>query len=89
MRRVLLSTLLLLLMAAPGRAGDFTGFYAGLNAGYAWGREPDRTVRAPAAGPGSVVRNPDADRDLPPSARDAAAAIQRSARRSPGAPQTR
>lgn len=71
MRCILLSTLLLVI-AGQARAEDFTGFYAGINAGYAWGREHDRTTREP--------RLPVVERgtDLPPSARDAALALRRS-----------
>lgn len=78
MRRVLLSTVLLVL-AGGARAEDFTGFYAGINAGYARGRERDRATSAaeslsPIAKPGA---------DLPPSARDAALALRRSGSAAP------
>lgn len=76
MRPVRLS-ILLLVLAGSAHAEDFTGFYAGINAGYAWGHERDRAVSSPAAGP---VFAPDRGgaSDLPPSARDAAAALRRS-----------
>lgn len=70
MRRILLSTLLLVIVG-PARAEDFTGFYAGINAGYVRGHEQGRTVNESpvcAIKPGA---------DLPPSARDAAQALQR------------
>ncbi|MCJ2070242.1 hypothetical protein MKK75_15780 [Methylobacterium sp. J-030] len=72
MRRILIS-ILLLVAAGQARAEDFTGFYAGLNAGYARGHEHDRTTREPH----SLGVEPGAD--LPPSARDAALALRRSA----------
>lgn len=71
MRCILFSTLLLV-VAGQAKAEDFTGFYAGINAGYAWGHEHDRTTREsrpPAIEPGT---------DLPPSARDAALALRQS-----------
>ncbi|MEL6060098.1 MULTISPECIES: hypothetical protein [unclassified Methylobacterium] len=71
MRRILLS---MLLLALPGvaRAGDFTGFYAGINAGYARGHEHDRSTNESPL----LIVKPGAD--LPPSARDAALALHRS-----------
>ncbi|MCJ2064035.1 hypothetical protein MKK63_15135 [Methylobacterium sp. J-088] len=71
MRRILLSALLLV-VAGSARAEDFTGFYAGINAGYAQGHERDRAggeSPSPLARPGA---------DLPPSARDAALALRSS-----------
>ncbi len=44
MRRKLL-LMLLLAFASEAQAGDFTGFYAGINAGYARGHERDRITR--------------------------------------------
>jgi hypothetical protein len=76
MRPVRLS-ILLLALAGNAHAEDFTGFYAGLNAGYAWGRERDRAVSSPATGPVFAPGRGGAS-DLPPSARDAAAALRRS-----------
>jgi hypothetical protein len=70
MRRILLSTLLLVI-GGPARAEDFTGFYAGINAGYARGHEQGRTVND------SPVLPVKPGADLPPSARDAAQALQR------------
>ncbi|MCJ2051543.1 hypothetical protein [Methylobacterium sp. J-070] len=74
MPRVLLPTLLILISGAA-RAEDFTGFYAGLNAGYARGHERDRPVTAPrpVSGGGTYGRGP----DLPPSALEAAASMRR------------
>ena len=72
MRRVLLSTVLLL--AGNAQAEDFTGFYAGINAGYARGHANDRTTSAAESLPSAT--QPGAE--LPPSARDAAQALHRS-----------
>ena len=41
MRRTACALGLLLLCAAPAAAEDFTGFYAGVNAGWASGRDRD------------------------------------------------
>ncbi|MDP4022370.1 hypothetical protein Q8W71_07035 [Methylobacterium sp. NEAU 140] len=84
MRRALTPTLLLLAAlagAAPARAEDFTGFYAGINAGYGWGRNRDRSgpARPIAPGPGRAEFGSDSGSDLPPSAAGAAAALRRSA----------
>ena len=77
MRRIL-PLIVLFLLAGHARAEDFTGFYAGVNAGYGWSRERDRTAGAienrPIAGPR------DSGSDLPPSAQDAAASLRRSSR---------
>ncbi|WP_232628414.1 hypothetical protein [Methylobacterium sp. Leaf118] len=51
----------LLLAASPAAADDFTGFYAGVNAGWAYERGRDGAASAP--GPGSA-RDEDG---LPPS----------------------
>lgn len=63
---------LALLAGQPARAEDFTGFYAGINAGYALGREREARAAAPgstgSAGMGSVKTGA----DLPPSAAQAA-----------------
>ena len=69
MLRILLSALLFV-VAGGARAGDFTGFYAGINAGSVRGHERDR---APGESP-SLVAKPSAD--LPPSARDVALALR-------------
>ncbi|AWN35367.1 hypothetical protein [Methylobacterium radiodurans] len=70
MRRAL-PCLALLLLAGPAGAEDFTGFYAGVNAGYAFGRDGGRgpafVPGAPGAAPGT---------DLPPSAAGAARQMQ-------------
>jgi hypothetical protein len=76
MRRLLLSTTLLMLAGAAS-AEDFTGFYAGINAGYGHGRE--RNGRFDASPDAAFARGPSgaARLELPPSARDAAAVIGR------------
>ena len=62
---------LALLAAAPARAEDFTGFYAGINAGYALGRDGKaRGTEGPAAAP--LGASAKAGPDLPPSASQAA-----------------
>ncbi|WCS25397.1 hypothetical protein LOK46_00730 [Methylobacterium sp. NMS14P] len=79
MRRLLLSTALMLL-AGSARAEDFTGFYAGVNAGYGWGHARDGRATGPAPGSAAASTRPDPGADLPPSARSAAVAIRKSAR---------
>ncbi len=54
---------LLLLSAAPALAEDFTGFYAGVNAGWAFERGRDRPAEAAPGLPGSGRP----DDGLPPS----------------------
>jgi hypothetical protein len=71
MHRFLLPTLLIL-VAGSARAEDFTGFYAGLNAGYGLGRDRDGAGTRPRDS--IVSERPGAD--LPPSALDAAASFQ-------------
>jgi hypothetical protein len=80
MHRVLL-LILPSLLASGARAEDFTGFYAGLNAGYSWTR--DRAATRP--GDHIVSGRRDAGADLPPSALDAAASIRGSRRSEPDA----
>lgn len=67
----------LVLAPVPVRAGEFTGFYAGVNAGYCWDREETRESgpAAPAYGSGA---DGSTDNSLPPSASAAAAALRRS-----------
>ncbi|MDP4002195.1 hypothetical protein [Methylobacterium sp. NEAU K] len=80
MYRALLSMIPLVLASTAAQAEDFTGFYAGLNAGYARGEERDRVTGSPAPVPGAAFGRPAAGSDLPPSARDAATALRRSGR---------
>ena len=67
MRSVFVTMSLCLPMAFAGsaQAEDFTGFYAGVNAGYAFGR--DEAARTPDTPSLSSTRGAD-DRALPPSA---------------------
>ena len=83
MRRIAISALALLLTGGRAWAEDFSGFYAGINAGYAAGRERDRTVATPAPGGAAVAGRGRAEGDLPPSAADAAAAMTGSGRTGP------
>ena len=83
MRRIAISTLAFLLTGGGAWAEDFSGFYAGINAGYATGRERDRTVATPAPGSAVVPGRGRADGALPPSAADAAAAMKGSGRTGP------
>ena len=71
--------LLLLLAALPARAEDFTGFYAGVNAGYASGRETN-TGTAPLVTSGAPSGGNPSATALPPSASAAAAGVQRTGR---------
>ncbi|MGV7032236.1 hypothetical protein [Methylobacterium symbioticum] len=59
---------LALLAAGPARAEDFTGFYAGLNAGYGFGRDGEARTAAPGPAGAAGRTGP----DLPPSAAEAA-----------------
>jgi hypothetical protein len=69
---------------APASAEDFTGFYAGVNAGYGFetgGRDRPGFVAPSAPGDGPATA---AEAGLPPSARDASRALQSRNRASPG-----
>ena len=74
MRRGLLP-ILLILLAGPARAEDFTGFYAGINAGYGWGRDRARSDMSP--GDPTAAGRQNAGPDLPRSALEAAASMRR------------
>lgn len=67
------TVLSVVLWCAPAAAEDFTGFYAGVNAGYA-----GETGRRDAHRPGAITGTGSAagDGTLPPSVRDAARAIR-------------
>jgi hypothetical protein len=67
----------LLLATVPARAEDFTGFYAGVNAGYGWGRETTKGVERISRGPAGFPGAGQADDGLPPSATAAATGLQR------------
>ncbi|WP_019905343.1 hypothetical protein [Methylobacterium sp. 77] len=62
---VTISLCLPLAFASMAKAEDFTGFYAGVNAGYAFGR--DKSTRTPDLSSLSSKTEAD-DRALPPSA---------------------
>lgn len=63
MRRTASALGLLLVCAAPAAAEDFTGFYAGVNAGWGFERDRDSSI-APGPGlPGSA----EPESGLPPS----------------------
>ncbi|WP_288585547.1 hypothetical protein [uncultured Methylobacterium sp.] len=65
----LLGFLAVLALPGPAAAEDFTGFYAGINAGYGWqAKRPDIRSGSPLPAWG---RTPEADA-LPPSATRAA-----------------
>ena len=57
--------------SSPAAAEDFTGFYAGVNAGYGWGKERHEGV-APGRAPLSAWNKPQEADGLPPSAARAA-----------------
>lgn len=71
--------LLFLLVSLPAQAEDFTGFYAGVNAGYGWSRDKEMGA-APAVSPGAPSSESRGATVLPPSASAAAAAVQRPGR---------
>lgn len=75
MRRVIPS-IVLLVLAGSARAEDFSGFYAGINMGHAAGLGRDRIRTVPSTGSALAGAKPGTGSDLPPSARDAAAAIR-------------
>lgn len=59
------------LAASPAKAEDFTGFYAGINAGYGWSRERKSGDAKPGT-PLPAWGQPQVDHGLPPSAARAA-----------------
>jgi hypothetical protein len=63
-----------LTLAAPARAEDFTGFYAGVNAGYGFQRDQKHREPSSAPTPGTTT-SADANA-LPPSAAGALRAIE-------------
>lgn len=58
-------------LAAPAAAEDFTGFYAGINAGYGWGKERSSGDVKPGT-PLPAWGQPQGADGLPPSAARAA-----------------
>ena len=73
MRRALsLGILVVLATASQARTEDFTGAYAGVNAGY--GFERGRDAKKPGVAPHRTVTAPASD-DLPPSAARAARSL--------------
>lgn len=76
MRRFLsLGVLAILATASHAPAGDFTGAYAGVNAGYGLAR--GRDAKTPGTGSDRVRAMHEAANDLPPSAAFAAKFLQR------------
>jgi hypothetical protein len=73
--RSLLVGLALAAASVPARATDFTGFYAGVNAGYGWEREKSDTKARVL--PGTSLPDARTTNALPPSASAAAAALGR------------
>ncbi|BCM84512.1 hypothetical protein [Methylobacterium indicum] len=71
LRAVLAGLALAGILATPAAAEDFTGFYAGINAGYGWSRERDAGVAPPGA-PLPAWDRPREAEGLPPSAARAA-----------------
>ncbi len=59
------------LLASPAAAEDFTGFYAGVNAGYGWSKERGQGGARPGT-PLPAWDKPSAADGLPPSAARAA-----------------
>ncbi|MCF4125515.1 hypothetical protein [Methylobacterium sp. SyP6R] len=73
---ILLGLVLAGILCGPAAAEDFTGFYAGVNAGYGWGQESQDGVHGRAK-PGAATSPPAWNRPqkadgLPPSAARAA-----------------
>ena len=83
MRTAVLALIGLAGLATATSAEDFSGFYAGVNAGYAFetGGRDRRGIGPGPAGDGAAT----ADTGLPPSARDASRALQARNRASQGA----
>ena len=84
-KRIAICFMILMILAlAPARAEDFSGFYAGINAGYAWGKDRDRVGTVPNPGSRAGNDRPGAGPDLPHSANSAAAALRRAGRSGTG-----
>jgi len=69
--------------APPAPAPVWTGFYAGVNAGYGWSREKDKGA-APTVSLGLPSGENESPTALPPSASAAAAGVQRPGRAATG-----
>ncbi|KQP73533.1 hypothetical protein ASF60_08715 [Methylobacterium sp. Leaf113] len=77
MRIAVMSTVTLVAMITAGSAAaeDFTGFYAGVNAGYAFGAG-ERDARGARPDAASEVAGATAGNGMPPSAMEASRALQ-------------
>lgn len=77
MRTLLLASLCLVASVIPSAAAeDFTGFYAGVNAGYAFERRDGSEGRPGTTELGSLGSSESGLDALPPSAQDASRALQ-------------
>lgn len=83
MRLTLASCCLLIAATLPAAAADFTGFYAGVEAGYAVGHDGEARSATPLPSLGTAA---DTDPGLPPSAASAARAMEGA--RAPGPSRT-
>ncbi len=68
----------LLLATASARAEDFSGFYAGVNAGYGRGHEDTKGTAGTPAPAAALPEGRGGDDGLPPSASAAASTLRRS-----------